>query len=140
METTTYYYALGGIAASLIFIFGLLLFLFRANAKLRRDYWRLTNSLARQGNDLAGVCAAGVNIDRMLMEHDQRLRGCLERVESLSAWDEANHPYHAAIEKIRKGAKAQDLVAEFGLSPAEASLLARLHGLSAQSLERGEMP
>ena len=128
METSVFYFALAGIAAVLVFIVWLLFVLMRANAKLRRDCLELAGCLARQGNDLAGVCAAGVNIDRLLMDHDQRLRVCLEQIESLQSQEKANHPYHAAIEKLRKGAGAQDLVREFGLSLSEASLLARLHG------------
>lgn len=128
METSIFYWALAGIAAALFFIFRLLFNLMRANAMLRRDCRELAGCLARQENDLAGVCAAGVNVDRLLMDHDQRLRACLERIESLQLSEQANHPYHAAIEKLRKGAKAQDLVTEFGLSLSEASLLARLHG------------
>lgn len=119
--------ALAGMAVASIAIFWLLFLLVRANSQLKRDYAELARTLARQESDLAGLCSAGVSIDRRLMDHAQRIRACIERIESLSS-EKAPHPYHAAIERIRNGARAQDLVAEYGLTLSEASLLARLHG------------
>ena len=100
----------------------------RANAGLQAELTALTGKLVEQDDELAALYAAGVNMDRVLLEHDRGLRECLERIESLRAEDNANQPYHAAIEKLRKGGDAQTLINELGLNPSEASLLARLHG------------
>jgi len=127
MDIRVLYLALAGIAVALIAIFWLLFLLLRTNSKLKRDYAELARALARQEGDLAGLCSAGVNVDLRLMEQAQRIRSCLERIESLPS-EKAIHPYHAAIERIRNGAQVQDLVSEYGLSLSEASLLARLHG------------
>lgn len=80
--------------------------------------------------DIAALYAAGVNMDRVLLEQGRRQRECLERIESLRAEEPSSQPYHAAIERLRKGADAQELVNEFGISQSEANLLARLHGAS----------
>jgi hypothetical protein len=137
MDSGTLYLFFGGIAVVLICMFWMLFRLLRASSKLKRDYAELASAFARQQSDLGGLCAAGVNIDRLLMDHAQRIRQCGERIESLPA-EKAAHSYYAAIERIRNGAQAQDLVAECGLTLSEASLLARLHGsLGRYSEDRG---
>lgn len=100
----------------------------RAQRRLRREQAALADRLARQGNDLLGLCAAAVQVDRRLLELDRQLGECLERTESLAVHDAGSQPYHSAIDKVRKGAGPEELVAEFGLSQSEASLLARLYG------------
>jgi len=106
---------------------------------LRREVASLSINLSRecaglraqqsdQRQDMFGLSAAGVQQDRRLIEQDMRLREMLERVDSLRADDAGSQPYHAAIERARKGARAEELVTEFGLSLSEAGLLVRLHG------------
>ena len=98
----------------------------RAHAQLRQDVSRVLQSIAGQRQDLAGISAAGVNVDRLLIEQDKRLRDCMEKMETLHMEQLPAQPYHAAIERIRQGARAEELAAEFGMSLSEASLLIRV--------------
>ena len=100
----------------------------RAVMRLRAENHELSRAMERQGNDLAGISSAGVHIDRLLIDHEKRLRECLERFDSIRTEPSPGMPYHGPIERIRKGASAEELVSEFGLSLSEANLLVRLHG------------
>lgn len=104
--------------------------LHKANASLREEQHKLARALARQGNDLAGMFSAGVHLDRMLIDHDKRLRECLERYDDIREEPAAGATptYHGPIERVRQGASAEELVSEFGISLSEAKLLVRLHG------------
>lgn len=86
-----------------------------------------------QDQDLRGLGAAGLQQDLRILEQDTRLRELIEKMETLHSENGAHQPYHAAIERARRGADAEELVAEFGLSLSEADLLARLHGKAARS-------
>jgi hypothetical protein len=127
------------LALMLTFVCIGLLILTRRVTALRREVAGLSIDLSRecaslralqseQRQDMYGLSAAGVQQDRRLIEQDMRLREMLERVDSLRADDAGGQPYHAAIERARKGARAEELVTEFGLSLSEAGLLVRLHG------------
>jgi hypothetical protein len=48
-------------------------------------------------------------------------------VESISIQDTSHQPYYTAIDKVKKGASPQELVAEYGLSMSEANLLVNLY-------------
>jgi hypothetical protein len=106
----------------------LLLRLRREHTQSRLEQQALAARLQAQEDDIAALYTAGVNMDKLLLEQGRRLRECLERIDSLQVQETSHQPYHAAIERIRKGADAQELVSEFGMSQSEANLLARLHG------------
>lgn len=114
----------------LVFAVGLALWrLYRAVARLQQEKSGLLCAMERQGNDLAGISSAGVHMDRLLIEHEKRLRECLERFDTIQAEPAPGSvPYHGPIERIRKGASAEELVTEFGIPLSEANLLVRLHG------------
>ncbi len=116
-----------GAGAILLSLIGGLLHLAQANAKLRRDVDVLSNLVQDQRTDMQGICMAGVNLDRLLLEQDRRLRECLEQMDSFRQGPVPGQPYHAAIERIRQGATAEQLVSELGLSLSEATLLVRLY-------------
>lgn len=99
----------------------------REQAELRQHGQRLARQMEELSQELGGLCAAGVQRDRATIDQDQRLRECLERVESLLVDEPGGYPYHGAIEMIRKGATAQDVAGEVGITLAEAELLVRLH-------------
>ncbi|HYE36807.1 DUF2802 domain-containing protein [Methylocaldum sp.] len=94
---------------------------------LRRDYSSLAARLAKQQNDLIGLSAAAVQVDRRVLDQEQRLRECDERVASLSSQETGYQPYRAAIERLKDGVDPQELVSQLGLSLSEANLLARLY-------------
>lgn len=114
-------------ALSAILAVGLLL-LARAYRKLARDHAALAEGMGRQGQDLMGLCAAAVQVDRRVFGQEERLRECLARIEELSARETTQQPYYTAIDKVKSGASPEELVAEFGLSLSEANLLVSLYG------------
>lgn len=99
----------------------------RELTQLRGQLLELSDRLAEQGMELDGLCAAGVQLDRQLIDQGGKLRDCAERLASMQAQESANSPYHAAIEMIRKGAGAHDVAQQLGISLSEAELLVRLH-------------
>jgi len=116
--------------AALIVAIGLGIYCIRQHRRLRaltRQVQGLASQMDEFSQELAGLCAAGVQRDRSTLEQDQRLRECLERVESIQVEDAGGNAYHGAIELIRKGATATEVAGEFGISLAEAELLVRMH-------------
>jgi hypothetical protein len=101
--------------------------LFRAHRELKRGYAALNERVERQRKDLIGLCSAAVQVDRRLLEQDRRMREYTEKVESISTQDTSHQPYYTAIDKVKKGASPQELVAEYGLSMSEANLLVNLY-------------
>lgn len=95
---------------------------------LKRECSALAEKLASQDGDLIGLCAAAVQVDRRVLEQEQQLRECRERLEGLKAQEQEAQPYQTAIEKVKRGAGPDDLIAEFGLSRSEANLLSNLYG------------
>lgn len=104
----------------------------RAYRKLAGDYAALAEGVARQGQDLVGLCTAAVQVDRRVFGQEQRLRECLARLEELAQHERETspQPYYTAIDQVKRGAGAEELVAEFGLSLSEANLLVSLYGQS----------
>jgi hypothetical protein len=105
-----------------------LFLLARAHRKLARDHATLAEGVARQSQDLMGLCAAAVQADRRVFGQEELLRECLARLENLSLREAREQPYSTAIDKVKSGASPEALVAEFGLSLSEANLLASLYG------------
>jgi len=104
-----------------------MLMLMWAYLTLRRDYATLTARLAQQQNDLIGLSAAAVQVDRRVLDQERRLRECDEKVASLSSQDTGYQSYRAAIERLKDGVAPQELVSQLGLSLSEANLLAHLY-------------
>lgn len=97
-------------------------------SKLSQECVRLRDVQDDQRHDLRGLASAGVQLDRRILDQNAQIHELQQRVDCLQAQHQAAQPYHAAIERIRNGAKTEDLVTELGLSFSEASLLTRLHG------------
>lgn len=119
------YFAL--LALSALLAAGLFV-LARAHRKLARDHAALAEGMARQSQDLMGLCAAAVQVDRRVFGQEERLRECLARIEELATRETTQQPYYTAIDKVKAGARPEELVAEFGLSLSEANLLVSLYG------------
>jgi len=101
--------------------------LMRAYLGLRRDYATLTAQFARQQNDLIGLSAAAVQMDRRVLDQERRLREYDEKMASLSSQDTGYQSYRSAIERLKDGVAPQELVSQLGLSLSEANLLAHLY-------------
>lgn len=91
--------ALAGLAVAL-------LRLRRTQRDQRRAHEELVARLDAQADDLAGLCAAAVHVDKRIVRQEQRLdelHGCLEEHKT---GERPNPPYPAAIDPIRRGADA----------------------------------
>lgn len=115
-------------AAVLAGLAGVLAHLLRTLRSQRRAHEELVARLAVQTDDLSGLCAAAVNLDKRILRHEQRLGELHGWLEDRKTEERLNQPYHSAIDLIRRGADAASLVAECGISREEANLLLRLHG------------
>jgi len=113
--------ALAGLAA-------VLARLLRSQREQRRAHEELAARINAQTDDVSGLCAAAVNLDKRIQRHEQRLGELHGWLEDRKTEESLNQPYHSAIDLIRRGASAAQLVAECGISREEANLLLRLHG------------
>ncbi|MGY6277697.1 DUF2802 domain-containing protein [Methylomonas sp. MgM2] len=125
-------------AAALLFVMtaSALIYLWRAQQKLKQDVQALTKKLQGSIDDVAGLCSAAVSVDQRLAINESRLEGMLENINmppTPAEYEEVPEQpqprgYELAIEKIRRGADVDDLVKSCGLTHDEAVLLIRLHG------------
>mgnify|MGYP001611507450 CR=1 FL=1 len=95
---------------------------------LRQEVESLARRLAGQTDDIVGLCSAALSVDQRLAKNEKRLGELFDWVESQKTQEKLNQPYHSAIELIRRGGDAAQLVAQCGISREEAALLLRLHG------------
>ena len=110
-------------------IVGVLARLMRGYKKLRQDYIILSKHVERNNRDIAGLCSAAVCVDSRLSDNNEQLNGIVEKVTDFEQHEQqTSQPYHSAIQKVRNGADAEELIQQCGLSREEALLLIRLHG------------
>lgn len=110
-------------------IVGVLAWLMRGYKKLRQDYIILSKHVERNNRDIAGLCSAAVCVDSRLSDNNEQLNGIVEKVTDFEQHEQqTSQPYHSAIQKVRNGADAEELIQQCGLSREEALLLIRLHG------------
>lgn len=121
----------GGII--IVLMLGVLIWLVRANAKLKRHLLMLEGVVKVNSNDIAGLCAAAVTVDNRIISADNQLNelwGQLDQYHQQAERqiEESAHPYSGDIRKVRSGASVDDLMQSSGLTHDEAALLIRLHG------------
>jgi len=116
-----------------------LLWLVRAQLKIKRDYQVLNDIVHGHSNDIAGLCSAALTIDSRIATVDSRIAVTDEQIDDLAAKladveqnDQSSHPYSGDIRKVRSGASVNELMQNSGLSHDEAALLIRLHGSKTQ--------
>lgn len=119
---------LDSIQSILILILGIALFrLHNKYRTLELNHQILTEHLEKQRKDQIGLCSAAVQVDKRLMEQEKRVREIVEKVDSVATQDSVGTAYYTAIDRIKKGASPQELVANCGLSRSEANLLHNLY-------------
>ncbi|MEY4194169.1 MAG: hypothetical protein RLZZ226_537 [Pseudomonadota bacterium] len=112
----------------LIVVMGILLIRLRGQCKtLEQRHQSLQDMLNKYRREQYGLGSAAVQVDKRLMDQEKRLREIIEKIECGSAGDSAGSPYYTAIDRIKKGASAQQVVADYGLSLSEATLLHNLY-------------
>ena len=113
----------------LVVIAGVFVWLILAYKKLRQDYINLNAYVERNNRDIAGLCSAAVSVDNRLSDNNAQLHGLVEKVADFEQHEQQpSQPYHSAIQRVRDGAEAEELIQQCGLSREEAVLLIRLHG------------
>ena len=113
----------------ILVITGVLVRLMRGYKKLRQDYIILSKHVERNNKDIAGLCSAAVFVDSKLSDNNAQINGIVEKVTDFELHEQqASQPYYDAIQKVRNGAVAEELIQQCGLSREEALLLIRLHG------------
>jgi hypothetical protein len=100
----------------------------RAQRDQCRAHEELVATLAVQTGDLAGLCAAAVNMDKRILRQEQRLGELHVWLEDRKTEERHDPPHPAAIDLIHHDADAGRRVAECGISREEANVLPRSHG------------
>jgi hypothetical protein len=95
---------------------------------LEQQQQQLQDQLEKHRRDQYGLCSAAVQVDKRLMEQEKRLKDIMEKIQSVAIQESAATPYYTAIDRIRKGAGPEQLVAEYGMALSEAKLLHNLYG------------
>lgn len=125
---------------TIVVMFVLLLWLVRAQLKLKQDYQTLNDIVHSNSNDIAGLCSAALTIDSRIAAVDSRIDATDGYIDDLAAKiaeveqsdQSSSHPYSGDIKRVRSGAGINELMQNSGLSHDEAALLIRLHGSKAQ--------
>jgi hypothetical protein len=116
------------IQSVLILVTGILLIrLYGRCTTLEQRQQSLQDTLDKHRQEQYGLGSAAVQVDKRLMEQEKRLREIIEKIECGGVQDPAGSPYYTAIDRIRKGASPQQVVADYGLSLSEATLLHNLY-------------
>lgn len=108
--------------------------------KLKNSNQILTDYIKCSMNDMAGLCAAAVEMDKRIAEYEMQLSDVIAWINTQprmsskpdsSEIDDSqgvSQGYDWVIEKIRRGISLEELVKSCGLTRDEAVLLIRLHG------------
>ena len=113
----------------ILVVAGILVWLILAHKKLRNDFISLSEYVERNNKDIAGLCSAAVFVDSRMSDNNAQLNGLIEKVADFEQHEQqSSQPYHSAIQMVRNGADAEELIQQCGLSREEAVLLIRLHG------------
>lgn len=126
----------GIVLALFVLVVAALVLLWRQQKRLKQECQFLRSQLQRSSDDVAGLCAAAIAVDKRLSESESHLSQMLDAInapESLQnelgvAEEDPQGGYASAIEKIHLGASLDELVKSCGLTRDEAVLLMRLHG------------
>jgi len=124
-----------GLAATVVIMLAVLVWVLRVNTRLKRDLLRLEGIVKVNCNDIAGLCNAAVTVDNRINTTESQLNelwGQLDqcRQQAERNIEESAHPYSGDIRKVRSGASVDELMQSSGLTHDEAALLIRLHGSS----------
>lgn len=130
---------IGVIGMAILFLGFGFLWLFREHKKLKQNYQQVAKQLQCASDDLAGLCSAAIVVDSRMAANESRLIYMMDNISTPQSKpqpnvdeeiedDETPQGYELAIEKIRQGANAEELVKRCGLTRDEAVLLMRLHG------------
>ncbi len=121
-------YFLASIALALLVVLGWITVLRR----LRAVSTKLQQAEARieiLTDNLNAICSSAVGVDQRVNRLERHGRAMESRQESVESQRKFDRPYPQAIQMVQKGATAERLMEELGLSRSEAELLFMLHGV-----------
>jgi len=75
------------------------------------------------------MCAGAVGVDKRVAKLERNGRDLVYRQESIESRHTDDRPYGEAIQMVQKGADANRLMEELGISASESELLVMLHGM-----------
>lgn len=80
-------------------------------------------------SNLNALCAGAVGVDQRVSRLERENRDLAHRQETMETQQKSDRPFGKAIEMVHRGANANQLIDELGLSRGEADLVVMLHGL-----------
>lgn len=105
-----------------------LLLLWKKQGELRRIISEKEQQLQRHQQELAALYSGAAGVGSHLARLENQINSLTDRQEQIDIHDPSSQNYNLAIELVRQGADADELVRQCGLLHEEAELLVRLHG------------
>jgi hypothetical protein len=105
-----------------------LLLLWKKQGELRRIITEKEQQLQRHQQELTALYSGAAGVGSHLARLENQINSLTDRQEHLDVRDPTAHNYSLAIDLVRHGAAADELVRQCGLLHEEAELLVRLHG------------
>lgn len=116
---------------SLIFVVLLalaLLLIWQKQSQLRSAISENERQLQRHQEELKALYTGAAGVGSHLARLENQVNSLTDRQEQIDIHDPSSQNYNLAIELVRQGADADELVRQCGLLHEEAELLVRLHG------------
>lgn len=89
--------------------------------------------LQRLTEDFAALCRASAGAGDHVVKLEQQLRSIVDRQDQWELRASGDRSYQQAIQLVQKGAGAEELMKNCGLTRGEAELIAMLHGMAKAS-------
>lgn len=93
----------------------------------RRTIQQLQDRLGSMERELAQISDTGIGVGRRVVALDRRLKVAERRQQEIEATDPERIGYNEAMKLLSLGAEIDDLIANCGLSRAEAELMSALY-------------
>ena len=125
---TNWLLLIGAVVALLAFLLVFLLLRLRLREE---EGERLRQEVQRLRDDLGALCSGAVGVSERVARIEQKLQRVSERQEQMGSTTPESQPYDQAVELARKGASAEELVKQCGLTKGEADLVVMMHRMDA---------
>lgn len=97
---------------------------------LRQQDLHREQRIQRLTDDLAALCRASAGAGDHVVKLEQQLRRIVDRQDQWELRASGDRSYQQAIQLVQKGAGADELVSNCGLTRGEADLVVMLHGMA----------
>lgn len=97
--------------------------------KLKQEICLLRVNVESNNRGISGICSAAISVDRKVSNNRELLVEIATRFDEIDLYEQDfNPPYFGAIQMIKEGASAEEIIRQYALSHEEANMLIRLHG------------